>query len=184
MARINRRPIIFALSNPTDHSECTAEEAYRWTDGRALFAAGVPFDPVRLGARTFMPSQANNMYIFPAVGLAIYATRARRVTDEMFITAARALADQVTQTDFEAGLLYPPQSEILKTEIETALPVVRNIFDRGLAGVELDGDIRSFVESQLYSPEYPNLVSGESAPADKTSEDIGVSHENRLSFKK
>ena len=152
MARLNRRPIIFALSNPTDHAECTAEEAYRWSDGRALYAAGVQFPPVRVGEKTLMPSQANNMYIFPAVGLAIYATRARRVTDEMFVTAARALADQVTRSELDAGLLYPPQSEILKTEIKTALRVAEVIFDRGAAGVERPSDLQTFIESQLYEP--------------------------------
>jgi malate dehydrogenase (oxaloacetate-decarboxylating)(NADP+) len=97
MARINRRPIIFPLSNPTDHAECTAEEAYRWSEGRALFAAGVSFPPVRFGDKMLIPGQGNNMYVFPAVGLAIVATRARRVTDELFVVAARAVADQGTQ---------------------------------------------------------------------------------------
>src|SRR5262245_2655719 len=117
MARLNQRPIIFALSNPTDHAECTAEEAYRWSDGRALYAAGVPFPPVRYGSKTLMPGQGNNLYIFPAVGLAIVATKARRVTDEMFVVAARAVADQVTQGELDSGLLYPPQSNILQTEV-------------------------------------------------------------------
>jgi malate dehydrogenase (oxaloacetate-decarboxylating)(NADP+) len=156
MAQLNRRPIIFALSNPTDHAECTAEEAYRWSEGRALYAAGVQFPPVRVGDKTFIPSQANNMYIFPAVGLAIYATRARRVTDEMFVAAARALAGQVTKAEFDAGLLYPPQNEILKTEIRTALRVAEVIFERGLAGVERPRDIQTFIESLLYKPEYRN----------------------------
>jgi len=158
MARLNRRPVIFALSNPTDRAECTAEEAYRWSEGRALYAAGVQFPPVRAGDKTFMPSQANNMYIFPAVGLAIYATRARRVTDEMFVTAARALAEQVTQAELDAGLLYPPQSEILNTEIKTALRIAEVIFARGLAGVERPVDLQNFVESQLYKADYPSLM--------------------------
>lgn len=158
MARLNERPVIFALSNPTDHAECTAEEAYRWSDGRALYAAGVQFPPVRVGDRTIVPSQANNMYIFPAVGLAIFATRARRVTDEMFVVAARALSEQVTRSEFETGLLYPPQSDILKTEIMTAISVAEVIFERGLAGVERPGDVKTFIESQLYAPEYPKLM--------------------------
>jgi len=154
MARLNERPIIFALSNPTEHAECTAEEAYKWSEGRALYAAGVPFPPVRYNGKTFVPGQGNNLYIFPAVGLAIYATQARRVTDEMFIVAAKAVADQVTEKELQAGLLYPPQSNILQTEIATAERVAEIIFERGLAGVERPKDIRTFLESQLYKPEY------------------------------
>jgi malate dehydrogenase (oxaloacetate-decarboxylating)(NADP+) len=158
MARLNERPIIFALSNPTDHAECTAEEAYRWSEGRALYAAGVPFPPVRFGDKTLIPGQGNNLYIFPAVGLAIYAAKPKRVTDEMFIAAARAVADQVTQAELDAGLLYPPQTDILKTEIITAVKVCEVIFDRGLAGVDRPTDLRAFVESQLYKPEYKPLT--------------------------
>jgi malate dehydrogenase (oxaloacetate-decarboxylating)(NADP+) len=155
MARINKRPIIFALSNPTDHAECTAEEAYRWSDGRALYAAGVPFPPVRHGSKVLVPGQGNNLYVVPAVGLAIVATKARRVTDEMFVIAAQAVAEQVTQAELDSGLLYPPQSNILQTEVGVAVKVAENIFARGLAGVEQPADVRKFVEGQLYKPEYP-----------------------------
>lgn len=96
MARYNERPILFPFSNPTSRSECSAEEAYGWTNGRAVFASGSPFDPVTVNGQTFIPGQGNNVYIFPAVGMAIYATQARRVTDEMFIVAARAVAEQVS----------------------------------------------------------------------------------------
>jgi malate dehydrogenase (oxaloacetate-decarboxylating)(NADP+) len=154
MARFNKQPIIFAYSNPTEHAECTAEEAYQWSDGRALFAAGVQFQPVRYNGKTLTPGQGNNLYIFPAVGLAIYATRARRVTDEMFIAAAQAVADQVTEEEIGGGMLYPPQSNILETEITTALRVAEVIFKRGLAGVKRPADLRKFLESQLYKPEY------------------------------
>jgi malate dehydrogenase (oxaloacetate-decarboxylating)(NADP+) len=154
MARINKRPIIFALSNPTDHAECTAEEASRWSDGRALYAAGVPFPPVRYGGKTLVPGQGNNLYVFPAVGLAIVATKARRVTDEMFVVAARAVAELVTPAELDSGLLYPPQSNILQTEVAVAVKVAETIFARGLAGVEKPKDVRKFVEGQLYKPEY------------------------------
>jgi len=153
MADLNERPIIFALSNPTDRAECTAEEALTWSKGRALYAAGVQFPPVRVGDKTYVTGQANNLYIFPAVGLAIYATRAKRVTDEMFVTAAKAVADQVTQAELDSGLLYPPQTGILETEVATAVRVSEVIFDRGLAAVERPADIGSFVKSQLYKPD-------------------------------
>jgi malate dehydrogenase (oxaloacetate-decarboxylating)(NADP+) len=154
MSRINKRPIIFAYSNPTEHAECTAEEAYRWSEGRALYAAGVQFQPVRYNGKTLVPGQGNNLYIFPAVGLAIYATQARRVTDEMFIAAAQAVAEQISKAELDAGILYPPQSNILQTEITTAQRVAEVIFDRGLAGVKRPKDLRVFLESQLYKPEY------------------------------
>jgi hypothetical protein len=125
MSRLNDRPIIFALSNPTEHAECTPEEAYQWSRGKALYAAGVQFPPVSYGGRTFLPGQANNFYIFPAVGMAIHATRPKRVTDEMFVEAAHALADQVTPAELEQGLLFPPQSNILETEIKVAEGVFR-----------------------------------------------------------
>src|SRR6202050_2863737 len=158
MAGVNQRPIIFPYSNPTSHLECTAEEAYRWSQGRAIFASGSPFPPVRFGDRTFVPGQGNNVYIFPAVGMAVYATRAKRVTDEMFIAAARAVADQVTQAELDVGLIYPPQSEILKTELYAARRVAEVIFQRDLARVAKPPDIGAFIQSQTYKPEYPALI--------------------------
>jgi malate dehydrogenase (oxaloacetate-decarboxylating)(NADP+) len=135
MSRLNDRPIIFALSNPTEHAECTPEEAYQWSKGKALYAAGVQFPPVSYGGQTLLPGQANNLYIFPAVGMAIYATQTKRVTDEMFIEAAHALADQVTPGQLKQGLLYPPQSGILETEIKVAARVAKVVFDSKLARV-------------------------------------------------
>ncbi|HEY2107485.1 MAG TPA: NAD-dependent malic enzyme [Candidatus Binataceae bacterium] len=154
MARVNRRPIIFPYSNPTSHSECSAEEAYRWSEGRAVFASGSPFPPVRLDGKTFVPGQGNNVYIFPAIGLAVYATRARRVTDEMFIAAARAVAEQVTPDELEMGLIYPPQSTILKTELYAAQRVAEVIFKRDLARVPAPVDIAQFISAQTYKAEY------------------------------
>jgi len=158
MARINQRPIIFPYSNPTSHSECTAEEAYRWSEGRAVFASGSPFPPVRFGDRTLVPGQGNNVYIFPAIGMAVYATRAKLITDEMFIAAARAVAEQVTKVELDVGLIYPPQSEILKTELYAAQRVAEVIFARGLARVPKPSDIGVFIQSQTYKPEYPALI--------------------------
>lgn len=158
MAQINQRPIIFPYSNPTSHSECTAEEAYNWSEGRAVFASGSPFAPVKYGNQTFVPGQGNNVYIFPAMGMAVYATQAKRVTDEMFITAAKAVAEQVTPSDLEVGLIYPPQSEILKTSLHVAQRVAEVIFARNLAGVTKPNDLQAFIQSQVYKPEYRSLV--------------------------
>jgi malate dehydrogenase (oxaloacetate-decarboxylating)(NADP+) len=158
MARVNQRPIIFPYSNPTSHSECSAEEAYGWSEGRAVFASGSPFPPVRVKDRTFVPGQGNNVYIFPAIGLAVFATRAKRVTDEMFIAAARAVADQVTQAELDTGLIYPPQSTILKTELYAAQRVAEVIFARDFARVPKPTDIKSFILSQTYKAKYQALV--------------------------
>jgi malate dehydrogenase (oxaloacetate-decarboxylating)(NADP+) len=158
MARINQRPIIFALSNPTDHAECTPIEAYGWTQGRAIYAAGVQFPPVRIDGKTLIPSQANNVYIFPAMGMAIYATQAKRVTDEMFIIAARAVADQVTKQQLEEGMLYPPQAHILDVELAAAAKVAELIFARGLARVDKPADVSAFIRSHAYDPRYPSFV--------------------------
>ncbi|HTU17548.1 MAG TPA: NAD-dependent malic enzyme [Gemmataceae bacterium] len=157
MARLNRRPIIFPYSNPTSRSECTAEEAYLWSEGRAIFASGSPFAPVRFGGKTFVPGQGNNVYIFPAMGMAIYASRARRVTDEMFIEAAKAVAEQVTEADLDIGLIYPPQSAILGTSLHVAERVAELIFERGLAGVERPANVKAFIQSKVYRPEYQPL---------------------------
>jgi malate dehydrogenase (oxaloacetate-decarboxylating)(NADP+) len=154
MSRINERPIIFALSNPIEKHECLPEDAYAWSGGKVVYAGGVQFPPVHIGGQTFLPSQANNLYIFPAVGLAIYATNAKRVTDEMFIEAARALADQVTPEQLKLGMLFPPQSDILEVEIQTATRVATVIFDAGLARVERPANLRSWIEGHVYRPQY------------------------------
>jgi malate dehydrogenase (oxaloacetate-decarboxylating)(NADP+) len=154
MSRINERPVILALSNPTDHAECTAEQAYTWSKGKAIYAAGVQFQPVSLNGQTFLPGQANNFYIFPAIGMAVFATQASRVTDEMFIEAARAVADQVSPDLLNQGLLYPLQSNILETEIETAARVAKLVFDSGLARVSRPTDMVAFIRGHVYKPEY------------------------------
>jgi malate dehydrogenase (oxaloacetate-decarboxylating)(NADP+) len=154
MSRINRRPIIFPCSNPTSHSECTAEEAYKWSEGRAIFASGSPFEPVTIGNHTYYPSQGNNVYIFPAMGLAVFATRAKRVTDGMFIAALHSLSNQVTENDIEKGLIFPPVQNIREVSGKIAIDVTRYIFDNGLAGIEIPMDIEQLVKEKMYDPVY------------------------------
>ena len=154
MSRLNARPIIFALSNPIEKHECLPEDAYAWSNGKVVYAGGVQFPPVHLAGQTFVPSQANNLYIFPAVGMAIYATNAKRVTDEMFIEAAQGVADQVTPDLLKLGMLFPPQSNILEVEIQTAARVAKLIFDSGLARVNSPSDIVQFIREHVYKPQY------------------------------
>jgi malate dehydrogenase (oxaloacetate-decarboxylating)(NADP+) len=154
MSRINERPVVLALSNPTEHAECTAEQAYTWSKGKAIYAAGVQFPPVHLNGQTFLPGQANNFYIFPAIGMAVFATQASRVTDEMFIEAAGGVADQVASDLLNQGLLYPLQSGILETEIQTAARVAKLVFDSGLARVSRPADTVAFIREHVYKPEY------------------------------
>jgi malate dehydrogenase (oxaloacetate-decarboxylating)(NADP+) len=157
MSNINERPVILALSNPTEKVECTPEQAYTWSKGKAIYAAGVPFAPVHFNGHTFLTGQVNNFYIFPAVGMAIFATQAKRVTDEMFIEAGQAVADQVPSKLLEQGLLYPLQSNILETEIQTAARVAQLVFDSGLARVPRPNDMVEFIRQHVYKPEYANL---------------------------
>ena len=157
MSRLNDRPIIFALSNPTNKAECSAEEAYRWSNGKALFAAGVQFPDVTLNGQTLRPGQANNFYIYPAVGLATYVARPRRITDACFIVAAQASADQVGPDLRAKGMLFPSQANILETEVTTATRVAEFMFEQGLAQVERPRDIRGWIEGQLYKPQYRSI---------------------------
>ena len=165
MSRLNERPVILALSNPTEHAECTAEQAYTWSKGKAIYAAGVQFPPVHYDEQTFLPGQANNFYIFPAVGMAIFATQAKRVTDEMFIEAGQAVADQVPSALLDQGLLYPLQSNILETEIQTAARVAKLVFDSNLARVERPADMVAFIRGHVYKPEYPAVLAAKASEA-------------------
>ena len=154
MARHNAQPIIFPLSNPTVKMECMPGDAYKWTNGTCVYAGGVQLPIVHLNGHTYVPSQANNLYIFPAVGLAILATNARIVTDEMFIEAAHAVADQVTAEQLKLGMLFPPQSEVLEVAIHTATRVAKLVFDSNLAQVSRPDDIEALVRSHVYTPSY------------------------------
>lgn len=157
-ARQAARPIVFALSNPTSLVECTAEEAYRWTEGRAIFASGSPFDAVSLLGHRFVPGQGNNAYIFPGVGLGVIACASRLVTDEMFLAAARTLAQQVSQAELDEGRLYPRLTHIRKVSHAVAAAVIRVACGRGLAGVAVPDDLDGYVRSLMYEPEYRNYT--------------------------
>lgn len=154
MAEINDRPIVFALSNPTSKAECSAGEAYRHTGGRALFACGSPYDPVHLNGSTFVPRQGNNSYIFPGVGLGAIASGARLVTDEMFMAAAHALANLVSQADIEQGSLYPALPRIREVSSHIAAAVADVAYKRDLATGHIPNDLMAFVQSQMYDPHY------------------------------
>ena len=154
MSAINERPAIFALSNPTSRAECTAEQAYEWSGGRALFTSGSPFDAVEMGGKTHQPGQGNNAYVFPGIGLGAIACQAKHINDAMFLAAADALAHQVSQANLNAGTLYPPLSDIREVSLNIAVAVAEKAYETGLAGLKRPADLKAHIESLMYQPDY------------------------------
>ena len=152
MTAMNERPVIFALSNPTSRAECTAEEAYTWSKGKAVFTSGSPFDKVHYDGKEYMPGQGNNAYVYPGIGLGAIASNTRIITDAMFLIAARTLADNVQQLDIARGSLYPRPTEIRKLSLEVAIAVAGEAYRTNTAKKEKPVDLRSYIQNMMYDP--------------------------------
>ena len=158
MSALNARPLIFALSNPTSRAECTAEQAYRWSAGQAIFASGSPFPPIDVAGRIFTPGQANNVHIFPGVALGVNVSGARRVTDAMFLAAARTLAAEVSDDELAQGSIFPPLSRVREISRSIATAVADIAYGSGLATEPRPDDPRSSIESRMYDPRYDDSI--------------------------
>jgi malate dehydrogenase (oxaloacetate-decarboxylating)(NADP+) len=154
MAKVNERPVIIALSNPTSHTECTAEEAYKWSNGRVIFASGSPFAAVQYGDKLFNPAQGNNAYIFPGIGLGIQTSEARLVSQAMFLAAAEVLANGVSEREISMGAIYPPLTRIREISRAIAIAVFQVALNEGLTDTNLPDDLDTYIASFMYEPNY------------------------------
>src|SRR5690606_38773617 len=154
MAAINEHPIIFALSNPTSKAECTAEDAYAHTEGRAIFASGSPFGVVDICGGVRVPGQGNNAYVFPGLGLGVLHSGARRITDDLLISAAQALARSVSDARIALGCLYPPLNEIRQVSLDIACAVASTAAATGLTERTIGEGFRDEVAGRMYDPRY------------------------------
>ena len=154
LSQVNKRPRIFALSNPTSKSECTAEEAYKWSSGKAIFASGSPFAPVKLNKDVLYPSQGNNVYIFPGVGLGSVLTGSEQIPKSFFLTAAKTLSDIVSTSELDQGLIYPTLKRVREVSSAIAVKIIKKAKSEGHSKLNLPKDVENYIKNYMYSPKY------------------------------